>query len=50
MPKLASIDWIALALIAAALVATFRFRVGMITLLAGWSVAGLLLHLAGAVG
>ena len=50
MPKLASIDWVALALIAAALVATFRFRVGMIALLAGWSAAGLLLHLAGVVG
>jgi chromate transporter len=50
MPVAGSADWIALALAASALVATFRFRIGMISLLAGWSVAGVALHLAGAVG
>ena len=43
VPVLASVDWAALALVVAAMVATFRFRVGMLPLLAG---AALLLPLA----
>jgi chromate transporter len=40
LPVLASVDPAALALVAAALVATFRFRVGMVPLLAGAAVVG----------
>jgi chromate transporter len=50
VPVLASVDVAALILAAAALVAAFWFRIGMITLLAGWSAAGVLLYLAGVVG
>ena len=35
LPVPASVDWAALALVVAALVATFRFRLGMLPLLAG---------------
>jgi hypothetical protein len=34
------VDWAALALTAAALVATFRFRIGTVPLLVGSAVAG----------
>ncbi|HEX8664032.1 MAG TPA: chromate efflux transporter [Beijerinckiaceae bacterium] len=49
-PVLASIDPWAFALALAAAVAIFRFKVGMIPVLAACSAAGVLLHLAGAVG
>ncbi|HYF56478.1 MAG TPA: chromate efflux transporter [Salinarimonas sp.] len=48
-PVLASVDPWALALSAVAVVATFRFRVGMIPTLAGCSLAGIALYLVGAV-
>src|SRR5205814_1568602 len=47
MPVLASIDPWALALSVAAMLAIFRFKVGMITTLAGCSAIGIILHLAG---
>ena len=50
VPVWASVDLVALVLAAAALIAAFWLRVGMITLLAGWSAAGVLLYLAGVVG
>jgi chromate transporter len=40
----------AFALSAAAVVAIFRLRIGMITVLAGCSAAGVLLHVLGLVG
>ncbi|MCP8941147.1 chromate efflux transporter [Alsobacter sp. SYSU M60028] len=49
-PVLSSVDPWALALSAAALWATFRLRLGMLTVLALCSAAGLALHLAGLVG
>lgn len=49
MPVLASADPWALALSVAAVVATFRLKVGMIPVLALCSTAGVLLHLAGVV-
>ncbi len=48
-PMLASLDAWALALSAAALVAVFRFKAGMIPTLLACSVAGIALHLIGAV-
>jgi chromate transporter len=50
VPVLASIDLASLALTVAALLAVFRFKIGMIPVLAACSAAGLLLHLAGAAG
>jgi chromate transporter len=47
MPVLTSVDAWALALSAAAIVAIFRFKVGMITTLAACSAVGIALHLAG---
>ncbi len=49
-PVLASVDLWALALSAAAIVAMFWFRIGMIRTLVGTSAAGILLYLAGALG
>ena len=49
VPVLASLNPWALALSLAALVAVFRFRVGLIPTLAACSVAGILLHLTGVV-
>src|SRR3954462_10925682 len=49
MPVLSSIDPWALALSAAAMVAIFRFKTGMIPTLVACSAAGLLLYLVGAV-
>jgi chromate transporter len=46
VPVLASVDWAALALAAAALAAVFRFRLGPLPVLAGCAAAGLLLRLA----
>jgi chromate transporter len=46
-PVLASVDPWALALSVAAIVAIFRFKVGMITTLLACSAVGILLHLAG---
>jgi chromate transporter len=48
-PVLASVDPWALALSLAAIVAIFRFKAGMLPTLAATSLAGVLLHLAGAV-
>ena len=49
-PRLASVDWLALALSIAAAIAIFRFKVGMIpTLAAICCVVGLLLYLSGAL-
>lgn len=45
MPVVASVDPWALALSAVAMLAIFRFRIGMLTVLAGCSAAGLCLHL-----
>jgi chromate transporter len=50
MPVLASVNLYALGLVVAALVAMFWLRVGMITLLGVWSLAGIALHFAGLVG
>ncbi|PWC35026.1 chromate efflux transporter [Azospirillum sp. TSO22-1] len=50
VPVLASIDLASLALTVGAMLAVFRFKVGMIPVLAACSAAGLLLHLAGGVG
>ncbi|MEA3018368.1 MAG: chromate transporter [Sphingomonadales bacterium] len=44
VPVAASLDWAALALAAASLVALFRFRVGPLTVIAGAAAAGLVLH------
>src|SRR4051794_25585527 len=49
LPKLASVDWLALALSIAAAIAIFRFKVGMIPTLAACCVVGLLLYLSGAL-
>jgi chromate transporter len=49
VPKLASVDWLALALSIAAAVAIFRFKVGMIPTLAACCAVGLALYLAGAL-
>ena len=46
-PNLASLDLAALLLTLAALLAAFRFKVGMVTLLAGAMMAGLAIELAG---
>jgi chromate transporter len=50
VPVLASIDLVALALSAAAVIAVFRFKIGMIQVLAATSAAGVILHLAGVFG
>lgn len=49
-PDLASIDWAATALALAAIVAVFRFKLGMLPVLAGAAVAGLVLRLVLGVG
>lgn len=49
-PKLGSVDPLALGLSAAAAVAIFRFKVGMIPTLAACCVVGLFLHVTGLVG
>jgi chromate transporter len=46
LPVLASVDWAALALVVAALVATLRFRVGLAPLLTGAAALGVLWRLA----
>jgi chromate transporter len=48
MPVLASVNVWAALLTIAAITAVFRFKIGMIPVLAGCALAGLLLHLAGA--
>jgi chromate transporter len=45
VPVLASIDWLALGLAAAAILAVFRFRLGTLWVLAGCAIAGLALRL-----
>jgi chromate transporter len=47
LPVLASVNWAALAIAVAALVAIFRFRLGILPVLAGSCVAGVALHFAG---
>jgi chromate transporter len=47
LPVLASIDWAAAALSVLALVAVFRFKLGLVPVLGGAALAGILLHLAG---
>jgi chromate transporter len=47
MPVLTSVDYWALALSVAAIIAIFRFKVGMITTLLASSAIGIILHLAG---
>jgi chromate transporter len=47
MPVLASINWAAAGLTVLALVAVFRFRLGMATVLGGAALAGLALGLLG---
>ncbi len=47
VPVLASVDPAAALLSAAALVAVFRLRLGMLTVLGGAAAIGVLLHLAG---
>lgn len=47
LPVLATLDWRAAVLAAAALLAMFRFKVGMVSTLAGCGAAGLLLGTAG---
>ena len=49
VPVLASIDWAALALSAAAMVAIFRFNAGMLATLAACALAGMALYGAGLV-
>ncbi len=49
LPVLSSIDWTAAALSALALLAVFRLKLGMATVLAGSAALGLALHLAGLV-
>jgi chromate transporter len=44
LPVLASVNWAALAIAIAALVAVFRFRIGIIPVLAGSCLAGVALH------
>jgi chromate transporter len=46
-PVIASADWPAILLAAAALVAALRFRLGLLPLLGGSALAGMLLGLAG---
>ena len=50
MPVLASVDLWALALSAAAVIAMFRFKAGMIPTLAACSAAGMALYAVGAIG
>jgi chromate transporter len=47
MPVLTSVDFWALALSAAAMIAIFRFKVGIITTLLACSAAGIILYLVG---
>ena len=49
MPVLSSVECLALVLAIAAAVAIFRFKLGMLTVLAGSCVAGVLLRLAGVI-
>lgn len=47
LPVLGSIDWIAALLSVLALIAVFRLKLGMVTVLGGAAVAGIALHLVG---
>jgi len=49
-PVLSSVNVWALVLSAAAVVAMFRFKIGMVKTLAATSAAGIVLYLAGAIG
>jgi chromate transporter len=46
VPELASLDWAALALAAAAIVAMLRFKIGMLVTLAAAACLGAAYHLA----
>jgi chromate transporter len=48
MPVLANVNVWALLLTLGAVVAVFRLKIGIVSVLAGCALAGLLLHLAGA--
>jgi chromate transporter len=50
IPVLNTINFPALALSIAAVIALFRFEVGMIATLLGSSVAGIVMHFAGWIG
>jgi chromate transporter len=50
VPVLSTLNVLAIVLAIAAVIALFRFKVGMIATLLGCSVAGVLMHLAGWVG
>jgi chromate transporter len=50
LPLWASVDWWALLLSAATIVAVLRFRLGMVATLAGASAVGVVLHLFGTIG
>ncbi|OOY28491.1 chromate transporter [Thioclava sp. L04-15] len=50
VPVMASIDWAAAALSVLALIAVFRLKLGMATVLGGAAMAGIVLHLAGLAG
>lgn len=47
LPVLGSIDWLAAGLSACALLAVFRFNIGMVKVLAGSALAGMLVHTLG---
>ncbi|MCZ8081395.1 MAG: chromate efflux transporter [Rhodobacteraceae bacterium] len=49
LPVLASIDWVAAGLSVLALIAVFRLKLGMATVLGGAAALGLILHLVGLV-
>ncbi|WP_112312944.1 chromate efflux transporter [Pseudogemmobacter bohemicus] len=49
LPVMGSIDWMAAALSALALIAVFRLKIGMVQVLAGAAFAGMALHLVGLI-
>ncbi len=49
LPVPGSIDWLAAALAALALIAVFRLKLGMTKVLGGAALTGMALHLAGLV-
>ena len=49
LPVLGSINWIAALLSVLALIAVFRLKLGMVTVLGGAAAAGVVLYLAGLV-
>lgn len=49
LPVPASVDWVAAALSALAMVAAFRLKLGVLQMIGIWAAAGIALHLAGAI-